>query len=261
MITTRTLAARKSSGDKITMLTAYDATFAYWLSEAGVDIILIGDSLGMTIQGHSSTVPVTVADIAYHTQAVARSATHPLLLADLPFMASATMEKALQATQTLMQAGANMVKLEGGRALCSIITNIVSQGVPVCGHLGLTPQSVNLLGGYRVQGRTDAAAKTLQDNAEALVDAGISLLVLECVPAPLAQSLAQRLPIPVIGIGAGANVDGQVLVLQDMLGLTPKAPRFSHNFMTEANSIPEAISQYVMSVQTGDFPSIEHTYN
>lgn len=261
MITTRTLAERKASGEKITMLTTYDATFAHWLSEAGVDIILIGDTLGMTIQGHNSTLPVSVADIAYHTQAVARGTTRPLLLADLPFMACATLERALEATQTLMQSGANMVKLEGGKSLSPIISSIVSQGVPVCGHLGLTPQSVNLLGGYRVQGRTESAAKALQDNADALVEAGISLLVLECVPAPVAQSLAQHLPIPVIGIGAGADVDGQVLVLQDMLGLTPKAPRFSRNFLADGGSIQDAIASYVDAVRAGTFPSTEHTYS
>lgn len=261
MITTSTLAQRKAAGEKITMLTAYDATFAHWLSEAGVDIILIGDSLGMTVQGHNSTVPVTVNDIAYHTQIVARGAKGPLLLADMPFMACATLEKALNATQTLMQAGANMVKLEGGKAMESTIRQIVNQGVPVCGHLGLTPQSVNLLGGYRVQGRSEAAAKNLEENAEALVEAGISLLVLECVPAKLAQKLTEKLAVPIIGIGAGGGVDGQVLVLQDMLGLTPKAPRFSHNFLADCSSIQDAIKAYVNAVKAGAFPSAEHAFN
>lgn len=261
MITTKTLFQKKADGEKITMLTCYDATFSHWLSKANVDIILIGDSLGMTIQGHTSTVPVSLTDMIYHTQAVSRGAQGPLLLADLPFMTAATQEHALQATMQLMQAGANMVKIEGDARLSPTIETLVGQGVPVCGHLGLTPQSVNLLGGYSVQGRSDSAAQTLLKNAQALVAAGISLLVLECIPATLAQTIAQEMPVPVIGIGAGVKVDGQVLVLQDMLGLTPKAPRFAQNFLTESRSIQSAIEAYVAAVKSCSFPGPTHTFN
>ena len=260
-ITTITLQKKKDSGDKITMLTAYDASFAHCVSTAGVDIILIGDSLGMVIQGHTSTVPVTVEDMVYHTRAVARGASGPLLLADAPFMASATLAVALDTAQALMQAGANMIKIEGGEALCQVVSVLVAQGVPVCGHLGLTPQSVNLIGGYRVQGRAATAAKALERDAHALVEAGISLLVLECIPASLAENLAQQLSIPVIGIGAGANVDGQVLVLHDILGLTPKAPKFSRNFLAQSGSIQQAIESYVNAVKSGHFPDDSHTFS
>ncbi|MCH8553237.1 MAG: 3-methyl-2-oxobutanoate hydroxymethyltransferase [Natronospirillum sp.] len=259
-ITIRTLQKMKAEGRKFTSLTAYDATQAHWVSAAGIEVMLVGDSLGMVIQGHDSTLPVTLDDMAYHTRAVARGNQQSMLMVDLPFMTAATVERTLDAAHQLMQAGAEIVKLEGARWLAPAIEQLSHNGVPVCAHLGLTPQSVNKFGGYRVQGK-DAAGQQLLEDADALVAAGADMLLVECIPAELAKELQQRSPVPVIGIGAGADVDGQVLVLYDMLGMnTGRNARFVRNFMTDAGSPQEAITLYDQAVRNGDFPQPEHQF-
>lgn len=253
----------KQTGEKIACLTAYDATFAYWVEQAGVEIILVGDSLGMVVQGQDSTLPVTMEDMIYHTQLVQRSTQNAFLIADLPFMSYATADLALHNAARLMREGqAQMVKLEGGHWLIEMIRLLVERGIPVCAHLGLTPQSVHQLGGYRVQGRTETEARRLLQDAHALQQAGASLLVLECVPRDLAAQISKELLIPVIGIGAGAGCDGQVLVLYDMLGINVgKAPSFTKNFLADAGSIQTALKNYVTEVKNGQFPSVEHGYS
>lgn len=253
----------KQTGEKISCLTAYDATFAYWVEQAGVEIILVGDSLGMVVQGQDSTLPVTMEHMIYHTQLVQRSTQHAFLIADLPFMSYATADLALHNAARLMREGqAQMVKLEGGHWLIEIMRLLVERGIPVCAHLGLTPQSVHQLGGYRVQGRTETEARRLLQEAHALQQAGASLLVLECVPRDLAAQISKELLIPVIGIGAGAGCDGQVLVLYDMLGINAgKAPSFTKNFLADGGSIQTALKNYVTEVKNGQFPSVEHGYS
>lgn len=253
----------KQAGEKISCLTAYDATFAYWVEQAGAEIILVGDSLGMVVQGQDSTLPVTMEHIIYHTELVQRSTQRTFLIADMPFMSYATTELALHNAARLMREGqAQMVKLEGGHWLIEIIHALVERGIPVCAHLGLTPQSVHQLGGYRVQGRTESDARRLLQDAHALQRAGASLLVLECVPRDLAAQISKELLIPVIGIGAGAGCDGQVLVLYDMLGINPgKAPSFTKNFLADGGSIQTALKNYVTEVKNGQFPSVEHGYS
>jgi 3-methyl-2-oxobutanoate hydroxymethyltransferase len=243
------------------MLTAYDASFARLMDEAGVDCVLVGDSLGNVIQGRDSTLPVTVADMAYHTQAVRRGLERALLIADLPFMSYHDQTSAMDSAATVMRAGAQMVKLEGGTAHAQTVAALVANGVPVCAHLGLTPQHVHQLGGYRVQGRDEGPAQRLKADAEQLAEAGAGMLVLECVPAPLAREVAQGLAIPVIGIGAGVEVDGQVLVLYDMLGVSPgRAPKFVHDFLAESGSVREALAAYVEAVRERRFPGDEHAW-
>jgi len=260
-VTVTTLRKMKRKGDKIAMLTGYDASFARVLDEQGVDVILVGDSLGMVIQGNATTVPVTVDDIIYHTKAVARATQRSLVLADLPFMSYTSPETALRNSARMMQEGdAHMVKLEGGAPQVETVSQLTHHGVPVCAHLGLQPQSVHKLGGYRVQGRDDAAAQQMIDDAKALEDAGADMLVLECVPVELAERITQALEMPTIGIGAGRDCDGQVLVLHDMLGITPGAPKFSKNFMMEGGSIPAAVQAYVESVKEKAFPKDEHCF-
>ena len=217
-VTVKTLQDLKQKGEKFCCLTAYDATFARLVSEAGAETILVGDSLGMVLQGHDSTVPVTIDDMAYHTSCVARGNRGALVIADMPFMAYATPEQAMANATRLMQAGAQMVKLEGGTWLSETIQQLVERGIPVCAHLGLTPQSVNVFGGFRVQGRTPKGAKSILADAVEIQDAGASLLVLECIPTPLATDISEKLDIPVIGIGAGPGTDAQVLVLHDHAG-------------------------------------------
>jgi 3-methyl-2-oxobutanoate hydroxymethyltransferase len=255
------LAEAKRKGQKLVMLTAYDAGFARTFDANGVDLILIGDSLGMVVQGYDSTLPVTVADIAYHTAAVSRVLERALLVADLPFGADATPERALEASLTLLRAGAEMVKLEGAGFKLDIIRHLVEREIPVCSHLGLTPQSVLRLGGYRVQGRGDAAQQLL-DDAAAVVDAGASMLVLECVPTPVAAAVTQAVQIPTIGIGAGPQCDGQVLVLHDFLGLDSghRRPKFVKDFLAEGGSVAGAVRAYADAVRTGAFPDAEHAY-
>lgn len=250
----------KQTGEKITCLTAYDASFASLLDQAGIDVILVGDSLGMVIQGHASTLPVTIQNMVYHTRNVSAARKRAFVLADLPFASYATPQQALRNAAQLMQlAGAQMVKLEGAKI--DVIQFLVEQGIPVCGHLGLLPQSVNQLGGYKVQGREPEQAEQILNDALAIEQSGARLLVLECVPAILAAQISQALTIPVIGIGAGVDCDGQVLVLYDMLNIsTGKRPRFSKNFMTEAGSIEDAITSYLNAVKNGQFPTAEHAY-
>ena len=256
-----TLAAMKASRERITCLTCYDATFARLIDSAGVDVMLIGDSLGMVVQGHPTTVPVTMEQMVYHTACVARGRRRALLVADLPFLAYATPERALKNAARLMQeGGADAVKLEGGSAMLKTARRLAEQGVPVCAHLGLLPQSVHRIGGYRFQGRDHASAQSIRHEAVAMQDAGASLLVLECVPSALASEISQSLAIPVIGIGAGAGCDGQVLVLYDMLGLhAGKPPRFSRDFLAAGGNVSGALGAYVAAVKSGAFPGPAET--
>ncbi|RPE81356.1 3-methyl-2-oxobutanoate hydroxymethyltransferase [Vulcaniibacterium tengchongense] len=252
----------KRAGRKLAMLTCYDAGFARAFDAAGIDLILVGDSLGMVVQGRDSTLPVTVADMAYHTACVARGLRRALLLADLPFQADATPERALDASTALLQAGAAMVKLEGAGPKLETIRFLAEREIPVCAHLGLTPQSVLRLGGYKVQGREEAAAAKLRADARAVAEAGASLLVLECVPGALAAAITADLPIPTIGIGAGPHCDGQVLVLHDMLGLNTghRRPRFVKDFLAEGGSVAGAARAYAEAVREGRFPDAAHSY-
>ncbi|MEQ1369564.1 3-methyl-2-oxobutanoate hydroxymethyltransferase [Acinetobacter schindleri] len=265
MISLSDLRRFKADGRKFSCLTCYDASMAKAMEIAEVDTILIGDSLGMTIQGHDSTLPVTVADMAYHTAAVRRANQHAFILTDLPFMSYATLNDALQSARTVMQAGAQMVKLEGGAWLAETVQVMTRNGIPVCVHLGLTPQSVNVFGGYKLQARNRAAADQLLADCKAVVEAGAALLLLECVPAQLGKELAELFPeIPVIGIGAGVDTDGQVLVVQDMLGLNfGHTAKFVRNFMKEqsgANAILDAFKAYHAAVLDSSFPAPEHTF-
>ncbi len=250
----------KPKGEKISSLTAYDASFSVLLDQAGIDVILVGDSLGMVIQGHSTTIPVKIAEMVYHTRCVVSARKRAFVVADLPFASYASKSQALENAVSLMQAGgAQMVKLEGARF--DVVECLVDQGIPVCGHLGLLPQSVNRLGGYKVQGRDPREAQKILQDAIAIERAGAGMLILECVPALLAAEITQNLTIPVIGIGAGADCDGQVLVLYDMLNISVgNRPRFSKNFMAEADSIEGAVRCYHQAVKLGQFPSAEHCY-
>lgn len=259
-VTISTLDKMKAAGDKFVCITAYDATFARLVSEAGAETILVGDSLGMVLQGHDSTIPVTIQDMEYHTRSVNRAAPHSLVIADMPFMTYSNTTEAMTNATRLMQAGAQMVKMEGGVWLSDTISALVERGTPVCAHLGLTPQSVNAFGGYRVQGRTPKEAKSILADAVEIQDAGASLLVLECVPAELAADISAKLDIPVIGIGAGAGTDAQVLVMHDLLGLSDHQPRFVENFMLGADSVQAALKAFVTSVKDGSYPRDEHSY-
>lgn len=255
----------KSAGEKITMLTAYDASMTQHLEAAGVEAILVGDSLGMVVQGHDSTLPVTVDDMIYHCRMVARARTRALLIVDMPYHSYTSAEEARTNARRLMdEGGADMVKLEGAGAVLEAIKAIIAQGIPVCGHLGLLPQSIEELGGYKVQGREQAAADKILADALELQSAGIKMLVLECIPSLLGQRISEALTIPVIGIGAGAQCDGQVLVLYDLLGLTPgKRPKFSKDFLSEmgeGKGITDAIRAYVKAVKSSEFPAPEHGF-
>ena len=260
-VTVNTLQAQKAAGEKIAVITTYDACFARLVEEAGIEVILVGDSLGMVLQGHDSTLPVTVNDMAYHTACVARNCTKPLIVTDMPFGSYSSTDVAIKNAVQLMQAGAHMVKVEGGDWLLTTIKALTERSIPVCGHLGLTPQSVNSLGGYKVQGRDPEQARTIIEEAKHLENAGISLLVLECVPADLAKQISAALSIPVIGIGAGRDTDAQVLVLHDLLGLSSHTPKFVRNFMQGAESIQQALTNYKDAVKSGDFPADEHTFS
>ena len=262
-VTLTTLQKRKQDGEKFAVVTSYDATFAHAANQAGVEVILVGDSLGMVLQGNDSTLPVSVADMAYHTRCVKRGNRDALIMADLPFMAYATVEQALQSSAALMQAGAHMVKLEGGAWLCESVRQLTERGVPVCAHLGLTPQTVNVLGGYKVQGRAEAQARQLRADATALEQAGAACLLLECVPSDLAAEITQSVKIPVIGIGAGNATDAQVLVMHDLLGLSisGRTPKFVKNFLAGQNSIQDAITAFVQAVKDGSFPGPEHSFS
>lgn len=260
-MTLTTLQKAKAEGRPFSMLTAYDATFARTMEMAGIDVLLVGDSLGMVSQGHASTVPVTLDDMAYHTAAVARGTEKAIIVGDLPYMTYANIDEATRNATRLMQAGANMVKMEGGIWLADTVRHLAERGVPVCGHVGLTPQSADALGGYRVQGKTpEDAAKILAD-AKALDEAGAALLVVECVPSALGKQLAESVAMPVIGIGAGPDTDGQVLVMHDMLGLGDgPRPRFAKNYMDQANTIPDAFAAYAEEVRARSYPAPEHCY-
>lgn len=255
------LAKMKQENHKITCITAYDASFAAIFDQANIQVLLIGDSLGMVLQGHDSTLPVTVEDIKYHTQSVASSAKNALIIADLPFMSYANEAQAYENAAILMRSGANMVKLEGGKWLADSIKGLIERGIPVCGHLGLTPQSVNVFGGYKVQGREEEAAEKLISDALLLEKSGIQLLVLECVPVPLAERISKALRIPVIGIGAGNKTDGQILVMHDAFGISAGfCPKFSKNFLIETGDIRRAVALYKEQVENGLFPAVEHSF-
>jgi 3-methyl-2-oxobutanoate hydroxymethyltransferase len=260
-VTIPALLALRASGSKIGMLTCYDASFAALMDRCGVEILLIGDSLGMVCSGYDSTLPVTVADVAYHTAAVARGNQHALVLADMPFGSYGTPEQALANAVTLMQAGAQMVKIEGGAWLAPTIRFLAERAVPVCAHLGLTPQFVHQLGGYKVQGKTEESAERLKRDALALQEAGAALLVLEAIPAALGKQVTDMLAIPTIGIGAGPDCSGQVLVMHDMLGVFPgRKARFVRNFMEGQTSVEAAIRAYLAAVKDGSFPAPEHCF-
>ncbi len=262
-VTTQTLKDMKRAGDKIACLTAYDYSFASLLDRCAVDLIMVGDSLGMVMQGHDSTLPVSTTDMVYHIRCVARGVSRALIVGDMPFMSyQKSPQQALASAGRMMKAGAHVIKLEGGTPMAETVRCLVERGIPVCAHLGLTPQSVHQLGGYRVQGRGDESVKQLHHDAKLLEQAGASLLVLEAVPAALARMVTEELAIPTIGIGAGADCDGQILVLQDMLGLYPRpSPKFSKNFMEGTGSIDAAIRNYVAAVKSRAFPGPEHSYS
>jgi 3-methyl-2-oxobutanoate hydroxymethyltransferase len=262
VITLRTLREMKARKEAITCLTCYDATFSAAMARAGVEVILIGDSLGMVLQGHNSTLPVTTADMIYHTAAVARGNQQSLIMADLPFMSYAMTTDTLANAAALMRAGAHLVKLEGGAWLSESIRLMAQGGIPCCVHLGLTPQSVNVFGGYRVQGRDEAGSSKLLDDACAVVAAGAAMLLLECVPTELAKRVQEAVDVPVIGIGAGPHCDGQILVLHDMLGIhSAKPARFVKNFLaTGDGSIEGAFRSYIDQVKSGEYPAPEHAF-
>ena len=255
-LTLHRLRQMHSAGDKIAMLTCYDAMFARFLDAVGIDVLLVGDSLGMVLQGRATTLSVSINEMVYHTGCVARGNRNAWIIADMPFGSyQESIELALRNAVLLMQAGAQMVKVEGGGWTTGIVRSLVERGIPVCAHLGFTPQSVHALGGYRIQGRDESAARVLREQAMELVDAGAEMLVLEMVPASLGRELTKELPIPVIGIGAGVGCSGQVLVLHDMLGLTRgDVPRFVRNFMVGSTDIEAALRQYVSDVRAGRFP-------
>lgn len=256
------LHALRQRGEKIAMLTCYDASFAALLEAQGVEVLLVGDSLGMVLQGHETTLPVTLQDMLYHTACVARGSKQAFIVSDMPFGTSqVSPQQTFAHAAQLMAAGAQMVKLEGGLEMVETVQFLTARGIPVCGHIGLTPQSVHQLGGYRVQGREAAAAQRLLDEASALEQAGAGMLVLELVPAALAEDISAQLSIPTIGIGAGPGCSGQVLVLHDMLDLFPgKKARFVKNFLADANSVAEAVGNYVREVKSGQFPAEAHCF-
>lgn len=265
MTTLSTLRKYKKEGKKFSCLTCYDAMFARMMDNAKIDTILIGDSLGMVVQGHDSTIPVTVDDMAYHTANVARSNNHALILADLPFMSYTSTEDAIINSRRLMQAGAHVVKLEGGSELCEIVSTLAHAGTPTCVHLGLTPQSVNVFGGYKIQGKTEDKAQKLIDDAKAVVEVGAVMLVLECIPSEVGKRVTEAVDVPVIGIGAGADTDGQVLVMHDMLGVTHgRVARFVHDFLTDernqSGGVEEAFRLFHESVADGSYPAIENQF-
>ena len=261
-LTTHDLFKMRASQDRIAVLTCYDATFAGLLERSGIDVILVGDSLGMVLQGHDSTLPVSLDDVAYHVSCVARGCRRPLILADMPFGSfQVSPAESFRNAARLMAAGSQMVKIEGGEAMAPTVSFLTSRGIPVCGHIGLTPQSVNQLGGYRVQGKDAASAARLRADAVAMQEAGASAVLMEAIPSPLAAEITALLAVPTIGIGAGKETTGQVLVLHDMLDLTAgRKPRFVRNFMAGADSVENAVAAYVRAVKDGSFPAAEHCY-
>jgi len=262
-ITVRNLQAKKQAGEKIVCLTAYDASFADVLDRAGVDVVLVGDSLGMVVQGHETTLSVTVSDMLYHSKAVSRGLSRSMLMVDMPYLSYTSAQQALEnAGQFMKRANAQMVKLEGGAEQIEIVSSLARNGIPVCAHLGLQPQRVHKLGGYHVQGREAGAADAMLSEAQQLEQAGADLMLLECVPQLLAERITRALDIPVIGIGAGAGCDGQILVLYDILGISKgRVPRFSRNFMAEAEDVESAVEAYIDAVKKGEFPGGEHVFS
>ena len=262
--TITTLQKRKEGGGKFASIAVYDAGFAEIASSAGIEVLLVGDSLGMVLQGHDSTLPVTMDDIVYHLSSVSRGNCGALLMADLPFMSYHSEGLSLENAAALMRTGAHMVKLEGGEWIAESTRLLVERGIPVCAHMGLTPQSINRFGGFRVQGRNPEQAQAMIDEAAILEQAGASILLLECVPLSLAKAITERLTVPVIGIGAGPHTDGQIMVMHDMLGITPpdiKVPKFVKNFLPDANGdIRAAFVCYGEAVKSGIFPGPEHSY-
>jgi 3-methyl-2-oxobutanoate hydroxymethyltransferase len=260
--TISTLQRMKSEGEKIAVITSYDASFTQQIEAAGMDVILVGDSLGMVVQGHESTLPVTVSDMVYHTANVMRVSRKAMVVADMPFMSHGSAEQALDTAGRLMkEGGAHMVKIEGGAPQLDTVRHLTARAVPVCGHLGLMPQSIHQLGAYRVQGRGEHEGERILKDAVALQDAGVQMLVLECVPALLAAEITRAVDVPVIGIGAGVDVDGQVLVLYDMLGITMGGtPSFVHDFLADGGSVQNGLSAYVKAVKTQQFPTEAHTF-
>lgn len=260
-VTLSTLQAAKRAGEPFSCITAYDASLAHAASQEGIEVLLVGDSLGMVLQGHTSTLPVTLEDICYHTRCVARGKGSSLLMADLPFMSNANPQKMLQDAGSLMRAGAEMVKIEGEAWLADGIHELTRRGVPVCAHMGLTPQTVHQMGGYKVQGRDAARAEQIIADARQLVEAGASIILLECVPADLGRAMSEALDVPVIGIGAGPDVDGQILVMHDILGVSlGRTPRFVKNFLEGTDSISAAFRAYHEAVKTRQFPTEEHSF-
>ncbi len=261
-VTLRTLRAMKADGEPISCITAYDASFAALVDVAGVDIVLVGDSLGMVIQGHETTVPVTMDDMVYHTRAVTAGSYRPFVIADMPFMSYATPKHALANAARLMQEGhAKMIKLEGGINQLSIVRTLASSDIPVCAHIGLTPQSVHKIGGFRVQGREPGTAEQMIEAAKALEEEGADIVLLECIPNELGRAITAAVQVPVIGIGAGPATDGQILVLYDVLDITPgRKPRFVKNFMADAGDCSEAVRRYVAAVKDRSYPAPEHCF-
>ncbi len=261
LVTISKLQEMRQAGEKIAVLTAYDASFAALMDQAGIDVILIGDSLGNIVQGETSTLPVTIEHMVYHTSCVAKGQASAFLIADMPFGSYSTPEQAMQSAAQLMRAGAHMVKLEGGAWLAETVKFLVERSVPVCAHLGLLPQSVHTLGGFKVQGKSTESAQTLINDAKALQEAGAQLLVLEAIPSELGKKVTESIQIPTIGIGAGPYCSGQVLVMHDMLGAFPRrSPKFVKNFLSGQSSIEEAFKCYVQEVKTGKFPGPEHCF-
>ena len=260
-ITINSLHKLKNQREPFVVIALYDAHMAAMAQRCGVEVILVGDSLGMTVLGYDSTIPVTMEHMIYHVEAVARGNKKSLIMGDLPFMTYATTDQALHNAMRIMQAGAHMVKLEGGAWLAGTVRMLSERGIPVCAHLGLTPQSVNKFGGFRVQGRDQESADKILADAKILTEAGADLMVLECVPADLGARITREIAIPTIGIGAGRATDAQVLVINDILGLTEQPPKFSKNFLLEANDIPGAMQKYVADVKAGIFPGDENIFN
>lgn len=260
-ITINDLLTWKQEGRKFASVTAYDASFAQLFEQQNMPVMLVGDSLGMVLQGLNDTLPVTIDDIAYHTRSVRAGSPNSLLMADMPFMTFATPAQACENAAKLMRAGANMVKIEGGAWVAETISTLTERAVPVCAHLGLTPQSVNIFGGYKVQGRSLDQAETMVKDAIILAKAGAQIIVLECVPASLAERITKAVDVPVIGIGAGNATDGQILVMHDMFGISANyMPRFSKNFLAETGDMRAAVTKYIEDVESGAFPGSQHTF-
>ncbi|ESP92772.1 MULTISPECIES: 3-methyl-2-oxobutanoate hydroxymethyltransferase [Pseudoalteromonas] len=261
-VSVSTLAKKKQQGEKITALTAYDASFAKLFYDNGVDVVLVGDSLGMVLQGADDTLGVTTEEIAYHTRSVRAGSRELFVVADMPFMSYSNPAQACENAAKLMRSGANMVKLEGGTWLAESIKLLTQQGIPVCGHLGLTPQSVHVFGGFKIQGREEQQALQMIADAQALESAGAQMLVIECIPSDLAKRITEAVNIPVIGIGAGKEVDGQILVMHDLVGISAGyIPKFSKNFLAETGNMQDAVKKFCDDVKSGAFPSSEHEFN